>query len=70
MLSSAIAQQLEQTLRGLQYGSIQLVVHEGQIVRIERIERTRLTVPAEAPEHPCGQPTTSAEVRHGNDTEG
>jgi len=63
MLAPAVARQLEQALQGLQYGSIQLVVHDAQIVRIERVERVRLTAPAEAPSTPTGQPTIPMEVR-------
>ena len=39
---------VELALRNLRYGSIQLVVHDGKIVRIERIERIRLTETSEA----------------------
>ncbi len=64
MLPPETIRHLESALRGLRYGSIQLVVHDAQIVRIERIERIRLTDPSEASPHPCGQPTPSLEVRH------
>ena len=43
MLSPTLFQQLEAALQGLHYGSIQLVVHEARIVRIERLERIRLS---------------------------
>ena len=42
-LSPEVAQQIARALRGLAYGSIQLVIHEAQVVRIERVERIRLT---------------------------
>ena len=75
MLSQRLARQLEQALRGLDYGSLQLVIHEGQVVRIERIERIRLpaaadaaqaglTVSPEAPSSHAGEPTTPTEARH------
>jgi len=64
MLSSTVAQQIEHALRGLRYGSIQLVVHDAQVVRIERVERIRLTGSPEAPHGTVGQPTTTTEVRH------
>ncbi len=63
MLPQAIRDHLEQALRGLRYGTVQLVVHDAQIVRIERIERIRLTDSAEAFHNHLGQPTTSTEVR-------
>ena len=48
MLPPGTLRRLEGALRRLRHGSVQLVVHDGQIVRIERIEHTRLTVTAEA----------------------
>ena len=64
MLSAQTARHLEMALRELRYGSIQLVVHDGQIVRIERIERIRLTDPSGATPDALGQPTPTPEVRH------
>ncbi len=52
---------VEQALRALRYGTVQLVVHEGQIVRIERLERIRLTDPSGSLEHSPGQPTVHTE---------
>ena len=48
MLSSALAQRIERALRGLQHGAVQLVIHDAHVVRIERVERVRLTVSPEA----------------------
>lgn len=62
MLPHDTAQRIERALRGLQFGSVQLVVHDGQIVRIERIERTRLTVAAEAITHTARQSTDDPEI--------
>lgn len=67
MLSSELMQQLAQALHGLTYGSIQLVVHDSQVVRIERIERVRLSVSAQAQtENKVRQPTGPSEVYHGD----
>lgn len=33
---------LRDALKGLRYGTVQIVVHEGRLVRMERIERIRL----------------------------
>ena len=49
MLSAVITRELEAALRGLHYGSIQLVVHDAKIVRIERVERIRLPAPPPQP---------------------
>ncbi len=76
MLSSAITRELELALRNLRYGSIQMVVHDGNVVRIERIERIRLPAPpenfggaqagltdfSEAQRTSRGQPTPPTEV--------
>ncbi len=65
MLSPELTQQLTQALQGLTYGSIQLIVHDSQVVRIERIERVRLSVSAQAlTEDKVRQPTDSPEVYH------
>ena len=64
MLSPTVLRQLEQALATLHYGSVQLIVHEAQIVRIERIERIRLTNSPEDAASSVGKPTTSQEVRH------
>ncbi len=61
--------ELETALRDLRYGSIQLVIHDSKIVRIERIERIRLTDTPEAfPSH-ARRPTTPPEVRCETDQE-
>ncbi len=62
MLPPRMARQIERALNGLAYGSIQLVIHDSQLVRIERVERLRLTGSPEA--LPCagGQPTEPSEV--------
>ena len=62
-LSPAIIKELESALRTLRYGSIQLVVHDAKVVRIERIERIRLTDPSEAIVVISGEPTPSREDR-------
>ncbi len=64
MLPQQTLHHIERALRGLTYGSLQLIVHDGQIVRIERVERTRLTVTSEATLIPLGPPTPSTEVCH------
>ena len=61
-LTPVMLRQLEHALRGLEYGSIQLVVHEAKVVRIERVERIRLTDSPEALAS-SGRPTAAAEER-------
>ncbi len=54
---------LERALRDLRYGTVQVVVHDGQIVRIERMERIRLTEPSGSPQTNDGRPTVPTEER-------
>ena len=64
-LSSQSRACLERALDGLRYGTVQLVIHDAQIVRIERNERFRLTGAPEAPSTPdtLGPPTLPTEGR-------
>ena len=64
MLAPTITREIERALHGLRYGSIQLVIHDAHVVRIERIERIRLTDSSEASDNGVGRPTTSMEVCH------
>lgn len=64
MLPAHTVRELERALDGLRYGSVQLVIHDAHVVRIERIERTRLTVTTEAPIEADGQPTAPPEGCH------
>lgn len=41
-LTPAVWDVVQESLRGLRFGQVLLVVHEGAIVQIERTERTRL----------------------------
>ncbi len=33
---------IEEALKGLRFGTVQLTVHDGKLVRIERLEKIRL----------------------------
>ena len=37
-----LAERIVQALRGLRYGSVEIVVHDGRVVQFERRERVRL----------------------------
>ena len=68
-MTPQLLRQLEDALRGLEYGSIQLVVHDRQEVRMERVERIRLTGSPEAQTTSrIGRPTPSTEA-HRHDQE-
>jgi hypothetical protein len=41
----ASLQYVDDALRGLRFGTVTVVVHDGQIVQIERTEKTRLQPP-------------------------
>jgi len=42
ILPSNLTEALTRALRGLEFGSIELVVHDGHVVHVERRERVRL----------------------------
>ena len=48
MLPKRMVQQLETALHNLRYGTVQLIVHDAQVVRIERVERIRLPSPVDS----------------------
>jgi hypothetical protein len=39
---NALAEQVLRTVAGIRFGSVELVIHEGRVVQIERRERLRL----------------------------
>ena len=41
------AARIAEALRGLAFGSIEITVHDGQIVQIERREKTRVDIPVD-----------------------
>jgi len=43
----ALLATINQALKNLRYGTIQLTVHEGKLVKIERVERIRIATPLE-----------------------
>jgi hypothetical protein len=47
--ADAVIAALLDALRGLRYGSIEIVVHDARVVHIERREKLRLDSPAGAP---------------------
>ncbi|CAL1241781.1 YezD family protein [Candidatus Methylocalor cossyra] len=42
---TAIAAKVLAALRGLRFGSVEITVHEGRVVQIERKEKLRLSIP-------------------------
>ena len=48
-LSEEVAKSIEKAVRGLEFGSVEIIVHNSNIVQIERHERIRLAVPAARP---------------------
>jgi hypothetical protein len=49
---SVLEQAVLRALRGLRYGSVEVVVHDGRAVQIERREKVRLEPPAPADDRP------------------
>ncbi|MDG0814617.1 YezD family protein [Cohnella rhizosphaerae] len=46
-LNDSWIQRITEAVEGLQYGSVQIIVHDGRIVQIERTERRRFDEVAE-----------------------
>jgi hypothetical protein len=42
------SKRISQSLNGLEYGAVQIIVHDGRIVQIERMERSRFDQEARA----------------------
>jgi hypothetical protein len=58
-----LSQVLVRALRGLRFGSVEIVVHDGSVVRIERRERIRLdATPPRSPD--IREPGRSPEDGH------
>ncbi|TQK45675.1 hypothetical protein FB479_11364 [Brevibacillus sp. AG162] len=55
-LDDLLLEKIARALDGLEYGSIHIVVHDSQVVQIERTEKYRL--PAEKPETKISQART------------
>lgn len=45
-LAPALAEQIAASLLGLAFGTVEITVHQGRVVQIERRERLRLPEPA------------------------
>lgn len=43
--SETAVERIAESLRGLAYGSVEVTVHEGRIVQIERREKVRVEIP-------------------------
>lgn len=41
-LYHAVSQQLQRAVAGVRYGSVEIIIHDGRIVQIERREKFRL----------------------------
>lgn len=63
MADASILPAVERALKGLDYGAVHLTVHDGHVVRIERIERMRLTDSSGSQKTLTGQPTPFREER-------
>ena len=72
MLEPNLIPAIEAALRDLRFGMVQLIVHEGQLVQIERVERMRvnsnkstirLTGTSGSPQQPHGRPKLAPEAR-------
>ena len=55
----SLVKTIRQALKGLRYGTVQLVLHEGKLVRIERTEKIRINTWEEDPTGSTGGPSNS-----------
>ena len=46
--TAGLAETILQAIRGLKYGSLEIIVHDAKVVRIERHERIRLDIDSES----------------------
>ena len=49
-----LVERLVEAVKGIRYGSVQITIHDGKVVRIERVERIRLTDSSETIENRSG----------------
>jgi len=52
---AGLAKRILETLDGLRYGSVEIVVHNSQVVQIERREKVRLDAPPTRASRPQGR---------------
>lgn len=41
-VSREVLSQVQQALQGLQYGHVSLTIHDGRLIQIDRVQRSRL----------------------------
>ena len=56
MLDATVMTTIERAMKDLRYGHLQLVVHDGELVLIERVERIRLPSDETGPAASTGSP--------------
>jgi len=54
--SSTLLPAIQQALNGLCHGYVQIVVHDGRVVRIERVEKIHLPPLTHSMQRPTGHP--------------
>ena len=45
--NAQFVEQIVKAIKGIRYGGVQITIHDGKVVRLERVERIRLTDPSE-----------------------
>jgi hypothetical protein len=53
------SKRISQSLNGLEYGTVQIIVHDGKIVQIERTERSRFEQEARVQQQDLPQSSSS-----------
>ena len=50
-----VLERIAQAIRGVRFGSVQIVIHESRVVQIERAEKIRLDSLPTCPQEACRQ---------------
>lgn len=62
MISAAVLQQIREAIAGVQYGQVQITIHNACVVQIDKIEKIRLADRTSG--SPAPTPPKGVESRH------
>ena len=61
-LSPDVLRQIEQAVRSIRYGTVQVTVHDARVVQIDKLEKVRIALSADLPvPRPKGAGTTGSD---------
>ena len=50
-----VLEQIAHAIRGVRFGSVQIVIHDSRVVQIEKAEKIRVESPPTCPQEACRQ---------------